>query len=68
MRNTIAKQLRAIIRPEENTVNKRVYRRAKKQYSKLPEHARRDYIQGLREFYEQVESKQHRESLAEERS
>ena len=66
MRNTVAKQLRAIIRPEENTVNKRVYRRAKKQYSKLPEHARQDYIQGLREFYEQVESKQHRESVVEE--
>jgi hypothetical protein len=68
MRNTVAKQLRAIIQPEKNPVNKRVYRRAKKQYSKLPEHARRDYIQGLREFYEQVESKQHREPVVEEQS
>lgn len=66
MRKTIAKQLRAIINPEGNSVNKRVYRRAKKQYSRLPAHARRDYIQGLKQFYEQVVTKQHRESVDEE--
>jgi hypothetical protein len=46
-------------------VNKRVYRRAKKQYSKLPANAKQDYINGLSEFYEQVVTKQHREPVAE---
>ena len=52
MRNTIAKKLRSIINPAGNSVNKRVYRRAKKQYNRLPKHARQDYITGLANFYE----------------
>jgi hypothetical protein len=65
MRKTISKKLRAIIKPDESPVNKRVYRRAKKQYSKLPANAKQDYINGLSEFYEQVVTKQHREPVAE---
>jgi hypothetical protein len=68
MRNTIAKKLRAIINPAGNSVNKRVYRRAKKQYNRLPKHARQDYITGLANFYEQVVTKQHREPVAQEQS
>lgn len=68
MRNTIAKKLRSIINPTGNSVNKRVYRRAKKQYSKLSKHARQDYITGLQNFYEQVGTKQHREFMAQEKS
>ena len=64
MRNTVAKKLRSIINPMGNSVNKRVYRRAKKQYSKLPANAKQDYINGLSEFYEQVVTKQHREPVA----
>ena len=54
MRNTIAKKLRAIINPSENSVNKRVYKRAKKEYSKLPENARKEYLDGLSKLYNQV--------------
>lgn len=66
MRNTIAKKLRSIINPAGNSVNKRVYRRAKKQYNRLPKHARQDFITGLQNFYEQVVTKQRRELVAKE--
>jgi hypothetical protein len=46
-------------------VNKRVYRRAKKQYNRLPANAKQDYINGLSELYEQVVAKQHRKPVAE---
>lgn len=55
MRKTIAKQLRAITNPEDNAINKRVYRRLKKQYNKVPKHARKDFIQATKQFYELVE-------------
>jgi hypothetical protein len=58
MRKTVAKKLRAIIHPENNSVNKRVYRRAKKRYNRLPAHAKQDFITGLKLFYEQVDTKQ----------
>lgn len=67
MRNKIAKKLRSIIMPDGNSTNKRVYRRAKKQYSKLPKHARRDYITGIENFYEEYKQKtseQHGGTLA----
>lgn len=55
MRKTIAKQLRAITNPEDNAINKRVYKRLKKQYNKVPKHARKDFIQATKQFYELVE-------------
>lgn len=55
MRKTIAKQLRAITNAEDNAINKRVYRRLKKQYNKVPKHARKDFIEATRQFYELVE-------------
>ena len=64
MRKTIAKQLRAITNPEDNTINKRVYKRLKKQYNKVPKHAREDFIQATKQFYELVE-KQSGKPLAE---
>lgn len=64
MRKTIAKQLRAITNPEDNAINKRVYKRLKKQYNKVPKHARKDFIQATKQFYELVE-KQSGKSLAE---
>ena len=65
MRKTITKQLRAIIHPEDNAINKRVYRRLKKQYNKVPRHARKDFITATRQFYELVE-KQSGQSVVEE--
>lgn len=68
MRNKVAKKLRSIINPDGNSTNKRVYRRAKKQYSKLPKHARQDYIKGIQNFYEEYREKtseQYRGTLAE---
>ena len=48
MNNKIARELRQICNPVD-PVSKRVYRRLKKQYKKLPRHARRDFINILRE-------------------
>jgi hypothetical protein len=64
MRKTVAKQLRAITNPESNAINKRVYRRLKKQYNKVPRHARKDFIEATKQFYELVE-KQSGEPVAE---
>jgi len=55
MRKTITKQLRAITNPEDNSINKRVYRRLKKQYNKVPRHARKEFIAATKQFYELVE-------------
>lgn len=46
MNNQKAKKLRSIISPE-NPVSRRAYRRAKKQYSRLPEKAKKDFLDGL---------------------
>ena len=48
MNDKIARELRHICNPVD-PVSKRVYRRLKKQYKKLPSHARRDFINILRE-------------------
>ena len=48
MNDKIARELRQICNPAD-PVSKRVYRRLKKQYKKLPSHARRDFINILRE-------------------
>tara|TARA_R110002051_G_scaffold305345_1_gene375254 strand:+ start:205 stop:375 length:171 start_codon:yes stop_codon:yes gene_type:complete len=48
MNDKIARELRNICNPVD-PVSKRVYRRLKKQYKKLPHHARRDFIDLLRE-------------------
>ena len=48
MNNKISRELRQICNPVD-AVSKRVYRRLKKQYKKLPHHARRDFIDLLRE-------------------
>ena len=47
MNNKIARELRKLCNPVDQ-VSKRVYRRLKKQYKKLPHHARRDFIDLLR--------------------
>ena len=48
MNDKIARELRQICNPAD-PVSKRVYRRLKKQYKKLPHYARRDFINLLRE-------------------
>ncbi len=47
MNNKIARELRKLCNPVDQ-VSTRVYRRLKKQYKKLPHHARRDFIDLLR--------------------
>jgi hypothetical protein len=46
MNQRVAKKLRKICNPVD-PVSKRVYRRLKKQYTKLPHHAKRDFIELL---------------------
>ena len=48
MNNKIARELRKLCNPVA-PVSTRVYRRLKKQYKKLPHHARRDFIDLLRQ-------------------
>jgi|TARA_R100000084_G_C4645691_1_gene146580 hypothetical protein len=48
MNEKVAKQLRKICKPND-AVSRRVYRRLKKQYTKLPHHARKDFIELLRQ-------------------
>lgn len=69
MRNTVAKKLRKITNASANPVNKRVYRRLKKQYNKVPKHARRDFIKATEQFFGQFSEmveKQSREPVVEE--
>ena len=47
MNNKVARELRKLCNPVD-PVSTRVYRRLKKQYKKLPHHARRDFIDILR--------------------
>jgi len=47
MNDKIARELRQICNPVD-PVSKRVYRRLKKQYKKLPHYARRNFIDLLR--------------------
>lgn len=66
MRKIVTKKLRKIIMPSESPFSKRVYRRAKRDYSKLPHHAKSDFIELLRATYnaESVAKAQYREPLA----
>ena len=64
MRKIVSKKLRAILHPESSEVAKRVYRRAKKGYKKVPANAKSDYIEGLKQLFE-MEGEQHRRTLAE---
>ena len=48
MNNKIARELRKLCDPVD-PVSTRVYRRLKKQYKKLPHHARRDFIELLKQ-------------------
>lgn len=66
MRKTVAKKLRKITNANANPINKRVYKRLKKQYNKVPHHARRDFIDATEQFYQLVE-KQSGKLMAEER-
>lgn len=49
MNNKIAKQLREIIGELDNPISRRVYRRLKKEYSKLPQEARPAFIEMSKE-------------------
>lgn len=48
MNKRVAKQLREIC-PPDTPIARRVYRRLKKQYNKLPKHARTDFLHIARE-------------------
>ena len=47
MNNRTAKKIRSIIRPDDATT-RRVYRRAKKQYTKTPSNLKKDFIASLK--------------------
>ena len=47
MNNRAAKKIRAIIDPQDD-ITRRVYRRAKKQYSKTPSHLKNAFLDSLR--------------------
>lgn len=49
MNNKKAKKIRSIISPE-NEISRRTYRRAKKIYTRLPEHAKNDFLEGLQKM------------------
>tara|TARA_R100000005_G_C4866821_1_gene125329 strand:- start:142 stop:339 length:198 start_codon:yes stop_codon:yes gene_type:complete len=57
MNKKVAKQLRKICNPVD-PVSRRVYQRLKKQYNKLPRHAKRDFINILRETTFDLEQEQ----------
>ena len=57
MNKKVAKQLRKICNPVD-LVSRRVYQRLKKQYNKLPRHAKRDFINILRETTFELEQEQ----------
>ena len=46
MNNRTAQKIRSIIRPDDATT-RRVYRRAKKQYTKTPRKLKKDFIMSL---------------------
>tara|TARA_R110002020_G_scaffold126312_2_gene284032 strand:+ start:6861 stop:7061 length:201 start_codon:yes stop_codon:yes gene_type:complete len=65
MNKKVARELRKIC-PPIDAVSRRVYRRLKDQYKKLPRHARKDFLTIARETL-QVEPKQSRGVLDEEK-
>ena len=64
MRKTVSKKLRSILNPGASEVAKRVYRRAKKGYNKVPANAKSEFIEGLKQLFE-MEGQQYRGTLAE---
>ena len=46
MNKKASKKLRKIINPRDK-ITRRVYRRAKKQYAKVPENLKEDFLKGL---------------------
>lgn len=50
-----AKAIRQII-PPTNAIARRMYRRAKKQYNKVPKHAREDFLIGLAHLFAPAEN------------
>ena len=57
MNQRVAKKLRKICNPID-PVSKRVYRRLKKQYTRLPHYAKRDFIKLLEETVFNMDPKQ----------
>ena len=53
MNQRVAKRLRKICNPVD-TVSKRVYRRLKKQYTKVPHHAKRDFLDLLEATFSEL--------------
>tara|TARA_Y100000401_G_scaffold43599_1_gene33288 strand:- start:727 stop:936 length:210 start_codon:yes stop_codon:yes gene_type:complete len=53
MNQRVAKKLRKICNPID-PVSKRVYRRLKRQYTRLPHHAKRDFIELLESTFAQI--------------
>tara|TARA_R100001509_G_scaffold164221_1_gene141034 strand:+ start:672 stop:884 length:213 start_codon:yes stop_codon:yes gene_type:complete len=53
MNQRVAKRLRKICNPVD-TVSKRVYRRLKKQYTKVPHHAKRDFLDLLETTFKEI--------------
>jgi hypothetical protein len=46
MNNNVAKKIRKIIKPTDK-ITRRVYRRAKKQYTKTPSNLKKDFLLAL---------------------
>ena len=55
MNSKISRELRKLCNPVDD-VYRRVYRRLKKQYKNLPRHARRDFIQLVKETNFQMDA------------
>ena len=53
MNQRVAKKLRKICNPID-PVSKRVYRRLKRQYTRVPHHAKRDFIELLESTFSQI--------------
>jgi|TARA_B100000902_G_scaffold397090_1_gene459856 hypothetical protein len=53
MNQRVAKRLRKISNPVD-AVSKRVYRRLKKQYTQLPHHAKRDFLDLLETTFNEI--------------
>tara|TARA_Y100001938_G_C8078272_1_gene427508 strand:- start:2051 stop:2260 length:210 start_codon:yes stop_codon:yes gene_type:complete len=54
MNQRVAKKLRKICNPID-PVSKRVYRRLKRQYTRVPHHAKRDFIKLLESTFSQID-------------
>tara|TARA_R100001443_G_C3356574_1_gene178077 strand:+ start:704 stop:943 length:240 start_codon:yes stop_codon:yes gene_type:complete len=67
MNKRVSKELRRIC-PPDTPIGRRVYRRLKKQYNKLPKHARKDFIQIARENLVQLVQEQSGGILDEEKT